>query len=204
MTDRPVRPELLPLASRLREAMRAIGTQLEAADVAQVSVQQVRRYVSGRNPPPIDVVTRIAVAAGYHVEWILTGEGPARRPSAPSRTVTTRDEMQEIFSSPVAQAAFATEHPERMRLLEERAAQVRDMHERHRATSELLRASGVVQVLRHLRAPIGEEHTQDALDRLSDVVGEGPREAWADRARMSYEVLFIALRYLRFPEGAAD
>lgn len=75
-SDRPVRSELLPGAGRLRRVVREIGTQLEAARIAQVSVQQIRRYVSGRNPPPTSVVTRLANASGYTVAWILTGEGP--------------------------------------------------------------------------------------------------------------------------------
>lgn len=73
---RPVRDDLLALASRMREAAKAIGTQEAAGRAIGVSLPQMQRYVSARSEPPMKVAAALATAAGFTVEWMLTGKGP--------------------------------------------------------------------------------------------------------------------------------
>lgn len=62
-------------AERLRLVVAAIGTQAEAAEVAGVSLAQLKNYLSGTSAPGFIAVGRLAVRAHIRLEWILTGEG---------------------------------------------------------------------------------------------------------------------------------
>lgn len=96
---RAVRDDLLPIAARIREATKVIGTQVAAAKAAGVSPRQVRSYVSARSKPDADVLVRLADAAGFTLEWLVTGEGPKRRDEAA--------QLEAPFSEPVREEHLA-------------------------------------------------------------------------------------------------
>ena len=65
------------IASRLREAMGgvAVAALSRRTGIARNHIRHIRDGVHRPMPETID---RIAVACGYRVEWILTGEGERR------------------------------------------------------------------------------------------------------------------------------
>lgn len=74
------------LRDRLRRVVGEIGTQAKAAALAQVSVIQMKRYLAGKAlPVSYEVAQRLAVAAGYNPEWLLTGSAPERPPPVGSQ-----------------------------------------------------------------------------------------------------------------------
>lgn len=75
----PVAPEREALAGRLRALVEAIGTQAEAAGVAQVSERQLRMYLAGDSSPPFLVVARLAAAANADLNWVMSGAGSMKR-----------------------------------------------------------------------------------------------------------------------------
>lgn len=65
------------LAERIRQA-RGTRTQLGFAEAAQLNVNTLRGYETGRNAPGADMILSIAAAAGVRPEWLLTGKLPMR------------------------------------------------------------------------------------------------------------------------------
>lgn len=55
-------------------------TKKEAADTADISPDQLARYIKGQSAASFGVLARIAAAKGVSLDWLATGEG-AMRPS---------------------------------------------------------------------------------------------------------------------------
>lgn len=60
-------------ALRLNQMIRVVGTQQEAAKIAGVSPRQLRKYISGRNRPPDEVIRRLAKASDFEPDYIFKG-----------------------------------------------------------------------------------------------------------------------------------
>lgn len=63
------------LASRMKEMAAVIGTQAQAAEVAQISPRQFSMYLSGETAPPFPVVSRLAEASRFNPLYVMTGKG---------------------------------------------------------------------------------------------------------------------------------
>lgn len=61
------------LMSRLRDLVEKIGTQRQAAAVAQLDPRQITRMLSGEAAPSLLPVARLAEAAGKSIDWVVTG-----------------------------------------------------------------------------------------------------------------------------------
>lgn len=84
-------PELVGLASRLKQATRSAGGRKPAAEMAGVSVAQWDRYLAGGASPPFLTIVRFALQAGLSVQWLATGEGSMKGPpSAVDRELLAR------------------------------------------------------------------------------------------------------------------
>lgn len=68
------------LRARIRELVEAIGTQAEAATVAELDVRQIGRLLSGESAPSLLATARLAAAAGKTLEWVVGRESPPREP----------------------------------------------------------------------------------------------------------------------------
>ncbi len=77
MTPKP-RKNLPTLGERIRLIAKALGTQAEAAKRAGVSLRQMQKYVANKAQPPPNVLGRLAVSAGFNLEWLVSGAGEAR------------------------------------------------------------------------------------------------------------------------------
>lgn len=60
---------------RIRQMVSAIGTHAKAAEVAGVTVQQIGRFISGKNSPSFLPMAKLAKASGMSLDWVSTGEG---------------------------------------------------------------------------------------------------------------------------------
>lgn len=188
MAGRPVRPELLDFAERFRGAVKAIGTQAEVARIAGISVQQVRRYTSGRNMPPVDVLTKVSAASGLRVEWLLSGEGPMRREGDPVRR--RLDTLTEMFESAAARALVENEHPGLVALHDEG----KDMLEVSRA----LQDAGLYEALAEAGYPLDYESLSEvrALElELAAPLREVEKARWPAMAKASVRAFGALLSF---------
>lgn len=72
------------LGMRIRTLVEAVGTQSSAAEVADVSVQQLGRFMRTVNAPSFLPLARLADATGISLDWVATGRGSRSRPDAAS------------------------------------------------------------------------------------------------------------------------
>ncbi|VAW96559.1 hypothetical protein MNBD_GAMMA20-2017 [hydrothermal vent metagenome] len=86
------------LSDRLKSVRKAIGvTQKEMDPLFGLGKRSWQRYESGKNAPGSKVIAELALK-GFDANWILTGQGEMRRPSAaeypqkPSSGYVLRDE----------------------------------------------------------------------------------------------------------------
>lgn len=119
--SRPAKEELRPVAERLREVARSIGTQAEAAAVIGVSPRQMRLYLSAQSEPSVESLATLALASGTSLEWLLSGREPQRVGTGDSTPPVVRPRpeqvLQAIADSPTAlrrMHPLATEDPRRL------------------------------------------------------------------------------------------
>lgn len=67
--------ERAEFAARMRAMVEAIGTQAQAAEVAGVSVRQLKMYLSGESAPAFLPIGRLAERSGFSLHWVMTGHG---------------------------------------------------------------------------------------------------------------------------------
>lgn len=73
------------VGGRIDDVCGQIGSQMQAAIVAGVSVSTIQRYIRGEVDPSLEGMMRLAHQAGVSLDWLATGEGPMRS-DAPSPT----------------------------------------------------------------------------------------------------------------------
>jgi len=61
------------LENRFAVMVEAVGGREKAAQICGRTKMSIRRYESGENEPPFDVVARLAVAAGRSLDWVASG-----------------------------------------------------------------------------------------------------------------------------------
>ena len=71
------------ITARLREAV-PDGDAAEVSRRSDVPYASLRAYLNGRQPKPAALVA-IARAAGFRLDWLMTGEGPMRADGAPPK-----------------------------------------------------------------------------------------------------------------------
>jgi transcriptional regulator with XRE-family HTH domain len=71
-----VDPDAQALGSRIDQLADLLGGKKELARLANVSEVQIYRYINGENVPNVNVIVKLARAAGVSIEWLATGEGP--------------------------------------------------------------------------------------------------------------------------------
>ncbi|MCA1910254.1 MAG: helix-turn-helix transcriptional regulator [Magnetospirillum sp.] len=84
-------------------------TKKEAADTADISPDQLARYIKGQNAAPFGVLARIAAAKAVSLDWLASGKGQMRLADAAS-------------AAPVAEASPAVDTGLYGRVLEQVAA----------------------------------------------------------------------------------
>lgn len=95
---------------RLRRVVQLIGTQAEAARIAEVSLSQMKKYLAGQSLPiPYRAGDALAHAAEKRVEWLMNGTSPEE----PGPVKATIDLIEGV---PMAADADPIEY-ERMRRL---------------------------------------------------------------------------------------
>lgn len=62
---------------RLRILVNKVGSGEKLAKLAGTSGRSIGKYLSGDSLPGLEALVSIASAAGYSVEWLATGNGPA-------------------------------------------------------------------------------------------------------------------------------
>lgn len=63
---------------RVSRVVREFRTQARAAEVADLSVDQLVRIMQGKSAPTAIAIARLAMEAGYDINWIVTGVGDPR------------------------------------------------------------------------------------------------------------------------------
>lgn len=63
------------LGDRIEAVADLLGTRINAAFVAGVSVDMLAKYIAGTSRPRFDAMVRLAAAAGVSLDWLATGEG---------------------------------------------------------------------------------------------------------------------------------
>jgi phage repressor protein C with HTH and peptisase S24 domain len=70
----------LEVGSRIDEVCKSLGDRKVAASAAGLSTDQLGRYIAGTSPRlGFFPIAKLCDAAGYRLEWVWTGAGPARR-----------------------------------------------------------------------------------------------------------------------------
>lgn len=67
------------LGDRIRVLVEAAGTQAQAASIAQVSIQQLGRFMRTDNAPSLMPLARLAEATGISLDWVALGVGERYR-----------------------------------------------------------------------------------------------------------------------------
>lgn len=70
------------LGARIARVCKLLGGQERGAQVAGVSLSQMKRYITGRNEPKFVDMARLAIAAGVSIRWLATGDGPMLKPAS--------------------------------------------------------------------------------------------------------------------------
>lgn len=73
---RPSGLDVLP--DRIAQLLDLFPTRRLASITAQVSTDQLARYVGGRSSPPFEVLARLALEKGVSLDWLCTGAGDMR------------------------------------------------------------------------------------------------------------------------------
>jgi transcriptional regulator with XRE-family HTH domain len=68
---------------------------MDAAEVAGVTVEQLKRYVRDQSVPPFDVLARLAGPKGVNLNWLADGKGPMFEAAAATRSMPYRDAWEE-------------------------------------------------------------------------------------------------------------
>lgn len=66
------------IGTRISAACDELGTRKNAAQVLEVSVDSLARYIREENMPPFDVAARLCIATGRSLEWLATGQEPVK------------------------------------------------------------------------------------------------------------------------------
>lgn len=67
-------PQATDLAKRLATLVGRYSSQQAAADAAEISLSQLKRYLSGENEPAISALIALARDANVSLDWIATGK----------------------------------------------------------------------------------------------------------------------------------
>lgn len=97
------------LGSRISQLIRLVGSDVEAARVAGVSVDTLANYEKLRTAPKIEPLVRLARKAGVSIGWVVSGEGPMRTDEA-NRARSAAPDSDDLIALPrydVAAAAGA-------------------------------------------------------------------------------------------------
>ena len=88
----PVPSYGLELGKRISVVANLFRTRQEAAEAADISTNQLARYIKGANSAAFPVLARLAVAKGIDLNWLATGDGQMIRddPSAYAREALVR------------------------------------------------------------------------------------------------------------------
>ena len=70
------------LVRRIEAVCNLLGSRVSAAAVAEVSTDQLARYIKGESQPAFATMGRMAAAAGVRLDWIWSGQGPMREEGA--------------------------------------------------------------------------------------------------------------------------
>jgi transcriptional regulator with XRE-family HTH domain len=71
-----VDPDPRHLGARIEQLADLLGGKKELARLANVSEVQIYRYINGENVPNVNVIVKLARAAGVSIEWLATGDTP--------------------------------------------------------------------------------------------------------------------------------
>ena len=83
-------------ADRMRKALRESGVGVqEIADRLQVSRNAVSTWINGRHEPRPRDLRAFALATGYPLHWLETGEAPTQGPGSGLRKLPGLDSNQE-------------------------------------------------------------------------------------------------------------
>lgn len=72
------------LGSRIKAVVDLFSTKAEAARVADISTDQLDRYISGKGEVSLSPVARLAQAKGVRLDWLWSGDDP--RQASPAAT----------------------------------------------------------------------------------------------------------------------
>lgn len=64
------------LGSRLVRVADLYPSRKDAARMANVSYEQLNRYLRGKSVPPVDVAGRLCHGVRVSLDWLVSGEGP--------------------------------------------------------------------------------------------------------------------------------
>lgn len=73
--------EAKELSERIRAVVDSFPSRVTAAEVAQVSPQQIHNLMTGKNNPTLMPIARMAIARGFRLEWVATGDPPMMTPT---------------------------------------------------------------------------------------------------------------------------
>ncbi|MDH5528329.1 MAG: helix-turn-helix domain-containing protein [Nitrospirota bacterium] len=150
------------LGRRISDVAVLLGTREAAAKIGGVSKDQLGRYISGTSKPPLEVIARMAEAAGVRIDWVWNGIWPMREGELDH--VGARAKGRDYGSSETAMRKRATD-PEAFN------ARLKIVCEGFKGgVNALSRASGVAagEINRILG---GAEPTRDQLVALADATG---------------------------------
>jgi hypothetical protein len=182
------------LFERIRTVVDAFPSRAEAAKVAEVSLEQIRRISAGDRIPGPLTIARLAVASGYSLDWVWTGIGvPLRaRPHWP----TFEDAEVGAHLSAAAEAVIkAGAAPAGIKGGPMRGTSLA-LFLRHRVEPAL------VALYRSHGAPIESHQLGAIVSRLIDVLGDGEPDApafqphqWDKVAMLVIESHEVALKW---------
>lgn len=99
---------LKSMGGRIDDVCKKIGSQMQAAIVAGVSVSTIQRYIRGEVDPSLEGMMRIANQAGVSLDWLVSGEGPMR----PDAVLTTGQTQQQGVGDGEGRRAVYAAHTE--------------------------------------------------------------------------------------------
>lgn len=83
------------IGRRIAQAADSLGSRTYACSVMGVSQAALQRYIKEENSPPFDALARLCINADHSLEWLATGEEPAKplqdKASGPSQGVTLQN-----------------------------------------------------------------------------------------------------------------
>jgi transcriptional regulator with XRE-family HTH domain len=61
------------IQSRFRQVIETLGKRADAARIAGVTEDMIRKYLQGHSSPALDVAARLCTEAGFSMDWLITG-----------------------------------------------------------------------------------------------------------------------------------